>query len=145
MKEHECDDKFHLHMMMGSIIELQKKLLQTSQELLLLRNIIPSQVTFKVTGFSKYRENEMFFCKPFYMSLRRYKLCARVIPKWVNQTVCVCIHLMKGEFDDDLKWPFTGTMEVELLNQQENSCHISRSVKYLGEEEGKRLEKGGNK
>lgn len=143
MKKHESDDQFHFHLLMRTVMELQGKLLQVSQELSLLRNTTSSAqaVTFRVTGFSKYKENEMFFSKPFYTSPRGYKLCVRIIPKWQDKKVCVCIHLMHGEFDGELKWPYTGTLEVELLNQLEDSRHISRTIQYPGEE-GMRVEKG---
>ena len=39
--------------------------------------------------------------------------------------VSVFTYLMKGENDDNLKWPFRGTITVTLLNQlQPNSHHL---------------------
>jgi TNF receptor-associated factor 4 len=31
--------------------------------------------------------------------------------------VAVVVHLMKGEFDDELKWPFRGQITIRLLSQ----------------------------
>jgi hypothetical protein len=38
---------------------------------------------------------------------------------------------MKGENDDHLPWPFTGTVTFELLNRLENKNHRSKSVTFL--------------
>ncbi|MCG8625215.1 MAG: hypothetical protein MJE68_24860, partial [Proteobacteria bacterium] len=32
--------------------------------------------------------------------------------------------LMKGEFDDQLKWPFRGNVTFKLMNQEEDSDHV---------------------
>ena len=37
--------------------------------------------------------------------------------------VSVFAYLMRGENDDHLPWPFTGTVTVELLNQLEDKNH----------------------
>ena len=42
--------------------------------------------------------------------------------------VSVFAYLMRGENDDDLPWPFTGTVTVELLNQLEDENHYSDEI-----------------
>ena len=42
--------------------------------------------------------------------------------------VCVYIYLMRGDNDDNLKWPFKGTIKVSLLNQLENGYHHPMEV-----------------
>ena len=44
--------------------------------------------------------------------------------------VSVYAYLMKGENDDYLPWPFTGTVTVELLNQLEDNHHHSMTIKF---------------
>ena len=34
--------------------------------------------------------------------------------------ISVFVHLMRGEFDDHLKWPFRGDITIQLLNQLED-------------------------
>ena len=35
---------------------------------------------------------------------------------------------MRGEYDDELEWPFEGSITVDLLNQQEDKGHHSRKL-----------------
>ncbi len=39
-------------------------------------------------------------------------------------SVYACI--VKGEFNDDLNWPFVGDIKIELLNQLEDKSHRSK-------------------
>ena len=40
---------------------------------------------------------------------------------------------MKGENDNYLPWPFTGTVTVELLNQLEDKNHHSMTMKFTSD------------
>ena len=42
--------------------------------------------------------------------------------------VSVYMFLMTGDNDDNLKWPFKGTVEVSLLNQLEDGQHLTRQL-----------------
>ena len=37
---------------------------------------------------------------------------------------------LKGDYDDKLEWPFTGTSVVTLLNQNVNTDHIQRHIYF---------------
>ena len=37
--------------------------------------------------------------------------------------VSLFVHLMRGDNDSELKWPFRGSVVVELLNQQADHTH----------------------
>ena len=43
-------------------------------------------------------------------------------------TSSISVTLMKGENDDHLTWPFTGTVLIELLNQLEDKNHHKVAV-----------------
>lgn len=34
------------------------------------------------------------------------------------RNIAVFLHLMRGRFDDELEWPFQGTVTIQLLNQR---------------------------
>ena len=54
--------------------------------------------------------------------------------------VSVLVYLMRGQNDNHLPLPFTGTVAVELLNQLEDKNHHSTSIVFtLDCEEGKRV------
>jgi len=58
---------------------------------------------------------------PFYAS--GYKMCVRISWNCVNaRKISIFIHMMKGEQDDSLKWPFQGTFTISILDQTENTC-----------------------
>ena len=49
--------------------------------------------------------------------------------------ISVGAHLMKGENDDYLPWPFTGTVTVELLNQLEDKNHHCEDIMFTSDSE----------
>ena len=54
-------------------------------------------------------------------------MCLRVDANGQFATrVSVYVYLMRGDNDDNLKWPFKGTINVSLLNQLEDGQHHTR-------------------
>ena len=43
-------------------------------------------------------------------------------------------YLMRGEYDDNLKWPFERTVSITLLNQLQDSEHQTRIIEFLDSE-----------
>ena len=43
------------------------------------------------------------------------------------------IHLMPGDHDDTLEWPFRGEVTIELMNQQEDKNHHRNLIRYQSE------------
>ena len=39
-------------------------------------------------------------------------------------------HLMKGHFDEELKWPFRGDITIQLVNQAGGHGHFEKSIVY---------------
>ena len=85
-------------------------------------------VTFAVDNFEYRKQHqERWYSPPFYTHSGGYKMCLEVYPdgfgtgryKWVS----VFIAMVKGENDHHLKWPFSGSFTVEILNQKKNSLH----------------------
>ena len=60
-------------------------------------------------------------------------MCISVVPNgdgdWKGSYVSVFAYLMRGENDEHLPWPFTGTVTIELLNQLTNQNHVSISIR----------------
>ena len=42
--------------------------------------------------------------------------------------VGVAIYMMKGEFDDNLQWPFKGDVRVRLINQREGGDDVEEEI-----------------
>ncbi len=82
----------------------------------------PKTVTFRMTDFQNQKRNYNDWCSPsFYTSNKGYKMCIKVIN--YSTHVSLSAYLMKGDNDDSLSWPFTGTVTIELLNQLEDKNH----------------------
>ena len=85
--------------------------------------------------------NASVFSPPIYSSPGGYKMCIKVVPngdgKGKGSHVSVYAYLMRGENDDHLPWPFTGTIVMELLNQLADQKHHTMSTK-LAEGSNKR-------
>ena len=87
----------------------------------------------KIEGFQEKKEkNEEWFSDPVYSHFGGYKMCVCVYANGHGSGhgthVSVYITLMRGDNDDNLKWPFKGTIRVSLLNQLENGQHVTQNV-----------------
>ena len=87
----------------------------------------------KVERFQEKKEkNESWFSVPVYSHFGGYKMCLRVEANGNGDGkgthVSVFVYLMRGDNDDNLKWPFKGTIKVSLLNQLEDGQHHTEQV-----------------
>ena len=62
-----------------------------------------------------------------------YKMCLCVDAhdgsgpgRGTHLSVTVC--LMRGDFDDQLKWPFRGKVTIKLMNQEEDKDHVVETI-----------------
>ena len=77
-----------------------------------------------MTDFEQHRKSEDIWYSPgFYTGPRGYKMCLAVYANsWAegrSKCISVYVHLMQGELDDKLKWPFQGDVHVQLLSWEE--------------------------
>ena len=122
---HEEDDQLHLRITKETVLELNKKI--TTLESVQKRTTI-SPCTFRLTNYQKNKKDgDEFYSPPFYTSHTGYKMCIEVDANgWgtgKGSHVTVFAFLMKGDNDDSLTWPFTGSVTFELLNQLEDKNH----------------------
>ena len=87
----------------------------------------------KMEGFQeKTRKDEDWSSDPVYSHFGGYKMYLRVDANGYGggkgTHVSIHITLMRGDNDDNLKWPFKGTIKVSLLNQLEDGQHHTRDV-----------------
>ena len=96
---------------------------------------LPTELT--MTNFKT--DDHEWYSPPFYTSLRGYKMCFSVYASGLSEGkgthVSVFAHLMRGEFDDNLKWPFRGDVTIAMLNQLEPQelFHLQKTLKSLVE------------
>ena len=95
---------------------------------------------FTLTDFSKRKQfkNE-YRGSSFYTHQGGYNFCILIYANGYssgkNTHISAYIHLMAGEYDDQLKWPFVGKFDLELLNWRENKRHHELTVSIGAEQE----------
>ena len=94
-------------------------------------------IVFKLPGYaSKKEKNERFYSPPFYTSSCGYRMCIGVDANGagdgVGTHIAVSTEVLEGRYDDQLHWPFLGSVVVkyELLNQLADNKHHSRISIY---------------
>ena len=144
LKEHEEDAPLHLQVTTKKVLQLTQLTQVTTEKVLqltqVLRCAVTSPFTFKLTNFQKRKhDKDEFYSTPFYTSRTGYKMCVNVDANGIgggkNTHVSVFTHLMKGDNDDSLTWPFTGEVTVEILNQLEDNNHDKATVSFLVDED----------
>ena len=93
--------------------------------------VLPTELT--MTNFEQHKiDNDCWYSPPFYTHPRGYKMCLCVYSngwkggKDTHVSVFAC--LMRGEFDDNLKWPFQGHVTIAMLNQLEDNHHTIHTI-----------------
>ena len=90
---------------------------------------------FIISDFSEKKEaNEVWYSSPFYTHNRGYKFRLNVCPNGdgtgSGTHLSVYGQLMRGEYDNELEWPFKGDIRVELLNWRADKNHHSRTIYF---------------
>ena len=90
---------------------------------------------FIISDFSEKKEaNEVWYSSPFYTHNRGYKFRLKVYPngnsRGSGSHLSVYAQLMRGEYDNELEWPFEGDIRVELLNWRADKNHHSDTIDF---------------
>ena len=118
------------------VAELRKQRDEDKELLVLLQHqyvhVFP--IEFVITNFTETKNNSLWYSSPFYTHPRGYKMCLRVDANGEGDGegthVSVFAHLMRGEFDDHLKWPFQGRVVLQLCNQLEDKQHHGHTISF---------------
>ena len=146
LTKHESDSQCHLQMVIDAVNLLVTRCVQNVVPVSKTEESELTQTTFKFENFLQHKttKNDTVYSPHFYSSPVGYKMCIRVDADGNGDGkgthVSVLVYLMRGENDDHLSWPFTGTVTVELLNQLEDKNHHSMSILFTSDcEEGQRV------
>ena len=153
LEKHEENAKLHLQMTIDRMLELDEKVHMLALQLRAkdkritdlekkIRNESP--IKFKVRRLQNTKEVQS---PSFYTSQTGYKMRIKVLTKGKGEDqqthLSVFAYLMKGDNDDSLTWPFTGTVTIELLNQLQNWNHHKDTITFLDDNDvSKRVVKG---
>ena len=131
MGAHEQDDKAHIHQALSTVVKLQEDQKKSANAIALLKR---GSIVFKVTDYEKKRaNNEIVLSRSFYTA-DGYNMCIEVDTNGDSEGkgthVSVYERILKGDYDEELNWPFIGTVKFELLNQLDdaNHHHVSTNI-----------------
>ena len=130
MAAHEQDDKHHLHMALDTV-NLQEAKLQRL-------NILKHNQIFVLPDYKKKKETNTIFQFPsFYTHPNGYHMALRVYANGhgdgKSTHVTVFVEILKGKYDAELEWPFTGKVTFTLLNQLEDKNHHTHTMTLTAE------------
>ena len=88
-----------------------------------------------MTDFEEHRKAaDEWYSPPFYSHIGGYKMCLNVNANGFGYDkgthVSVYVYLMRGEYDDHLKWLFRGDITIQLLNQKSDEGHKEATFNY---------------
>ena len=115
--------------------KLEARVLDLEDEIKKLKShvqIAPVQLVLDKYA-SKRESGDTWDSRPFYTHLQGYKMCLNVDVNGYGigegTHISVFFVIMRGEFDHQLKWPFHGSLNITLLDQ-EGDQHWSVDISY---------------
>ena len=102
--------------------------------------LIPFTCTMNNFELKKLVRSTPWHSPSFYTHPHGYKMCLGVYANGYsnveNSHVTVFVCMMKGDYDDQLKWPFRGDITIQILNQTGNDeGHCTKIVHVTGDKE----------
>ena len=93
---------------------------------------------WKITEYARRRreavigKTTVLHSPGFYSSFRGYKMCLRVnlngVETGYGTHLSLFVHLMRGEFDDALSWPFQGKITLTVVDQSDDGKHVVETL-----------------
>lgn len=90
---------------------------------------------FTLDNFDHYKKNSLkWFSPPFYTHASGYRMYIGVDAGGHSvgegTHISLLVYLLPGEHDENLSWPFRGTVKISLLNQRRDCNHFESSVEF---------------
>ena len=132
LAKHEGDTQQHLQLAVNTVHQLKSKVANLPSK------HIQVPMKYILTDYNQHKTaNDIVYSPAFYTSPKGYKMCIKVFANGEGDSkgthISVFSFLMKGENDNYLPWPFTGTVNVKLLNQLEDKTHHSMTINFYSD------------
>ena len=116
-------------------LEYRVKVLEEHRELATQVGMAIGQVRFTMNNFMEHKQaNDNWFSPPFYTHPHGYKICLCIIANGegslYGKYTSVLIHMMKGDYDAHLKWPFRVAISVQLVDQDGGEQHHTKKLEF---------------
>ena len=103
----------------------------------------PPLAELELKPFSKYKRKEKWKSKPFYSGEGGYRFILTALPygqfRYEGKAVSVYAHIVRGENDDKLKFPFIGTVTVQMVNWLEDRNHVEKMIAFTDDHPGEEV------
>ena len=124
MKQKQIESNYKIKLLEKSSVDKDWEIISAKKEIKELKETISTlasgQLEWKITGVKqKIEKKEDTFTDPFYVGLYKCLGCIRWDYNNTGEVGCF-IRIMKGEIDDELKWPFIYRFKFVLFNQNRN-------------------------
>ena len=92
-------------------------------------------ITMVMRVFISWKMRGLSWISPsFYSNIGGYKMCLRVDANGAefgaDTHVTVGVYLMRGEYDDNLIWPFRGDVTLHLVNRKVDKGHVEGTATF---------------
>lgn len=130
----ESEDEVSL--LRGKLASLEDEVEDLKMDSLQLKSVVfVPPCEFVMTDFSQYQKSQQQWLSPsFYTHFSGYRMCIGVDANGSEEGygthVSVYFNLMKGEYDNYLKWPFKGSIAIELCNQRASVGNFEETVVF---------------
>ena len=125
--KHNCLHFRVTHVICRDVLQLQRQCFAMETRVC----ICPIEFTMDDFGYFK-QEHTTWLSPSFYTHTGGYRMCLNVCANESSTHISVFVQIMRGEFDNSLKWPFQGDITVQLLNQQQNKGHFEKTIRFTG-------------
>ena len=114
------------------ILEQQNNMLQGIKSKSPQMRVYAKYPEFIMDKFMHHFENATtWYSAGFYTQLGGYKMCLEVnaagTGEWSGKHISVGLHLMKGDYDGELTFPFCGEIAIQLVDRKSNN-HVTKSL-----------------
>jgi len=107
------------------LVQLQGWHIQLNYHVTVCIKILPN-VYLRMTDFTEFKAaKKVWHSPPFYTDNKGYKMCLSVSTHHNTSYVSIQLSLMRGEHDNQLHWPFKGTLQLQMMNQRSNDNHTT--------------------
>jgi TNF receptor-associated factor 4 len=94
---------------------------------------------FSLTNVEHYQSNDLaFYSEPFYSHPGGYRMRVKILPNGCNDTkgayMGLYVSILRGEFDDELRWPFDGSITVQVYSRATERWSNEHTIKMNKEE-----------
>ena len=137
MPDHMSDTVTHMTLLATVTQSMQQNIEDLKKENQELRQEVKELRTQKLGLPIEFRVNNSegdVFLPSFFSHSHGYQMCINIYPNGIGDGigthVSVFTSLMRGPYDDHLKWPFRGEITVQIVNQAGDHSHVEKTIPY---------------